>query len=540
MSQPPSILLGLIFILSLAVFAQQSWMCASGPGKPNKQQVSPTVRQAGDMRPVLPQSWAVVAANGQPLSPIAMVAIGDDIFFLDPKSIWRVAGGKTMLSYPQPLRATAVVPLDMKHAKVPVHELANFVSCPNQGKLVILDKSGDLFELSVANCSWAVLRANYSATSSPDPEFIDLACAEDGICVLDPERNQIWKFVHSHVSSQRYFPEVLPWRIKPGDINVADGVSIASDGDTYVLKRNGNIGKYNYAPGLSKQERFSWARLAHMRPSRIVTGPAMPLYVVERENNRVVAIDKATGRSWQFVFSANSDLRGLLPAAKGFWIINKGRVVYKSLNEGQTSSVGALYPRRIDGRLDGMILPIKGVCLPRHPGVWPGARRLYRFGVHKGMDFFADPACHTSVVMDTPVCASDAGKVIRADVNFADMDSQTFARVMTECRKAHDTSPQNEDLFRGRQVWVDHGNGVITRYAHLNNIQQGILTGSYVSRGEVIGYVGVSGTGESLPGHVKHPHLHFEIWLDGNYLGFGLTSGETIGLYEDIFGTNGR
>ena len=202
--------------------------------------------------------------------------------------------------------------------------------------------------------------------------------------------------------------------------------------------------------------------------------------------------------------------------------------------------VGAVYPRRIDERLDGMILPIEGVRLPRHPGVWPGARRLYRFGVHKGVDFFDDPGCSANVVMGTSVRASDSGKVIRADVNFRDMDTESFRRVMSECRRQHNTSEKNEDLFRGRQVWIDHGNGAITRYAHLSKVADGLRAGRYVSRGEVVGYVGVSGTGESLSGHVKHPHLHFEIWLDGNYLGFGLTSGETIGLYEDIFGTGCR
>jgi murein DD-endopeptidase MepM/ murein hydrolase activator NlpD len=47
--------------------------------------------------------------------------------------------------------------------------------------------------------------------------------------------------------------------------------------------------------------------------------------------------------------------------------------------------------------------------------------------------------------------------------------------------------------------------------------------------------VGVSGTGQNLPGRAKYPHLHFEIWLDGKYLGYGLTPAETVGIFEDIF-----
>jgi murein DD-endopeptidase MepM/ murein hydrolase activator NlpD len=191
----------------------------------------------------------------------------------------------------------------------------------------------------------------------------------------------------------------------------------------------------------------------------------------------------------------------------------------------------------MDPRLDGLVLPIEGARLPRHPGVWPGARRLYRFGVHKGVDFFADPACGVKIAMGTPVRAADGGKVIRADVNFRDMDAASFSRVMRQCRLEHATSQAHEDLFRGCQVWLDHGNGLVTRYAHLNGVREGLVPGAFVGRGETIGYVGVSGTGQNLPGRVKHPHLHFEIWLDGKYLGWGLTPAETFGLLEDIFGS---
>jgi murein DD-endopeptidase MepM/ murein hydrolase activator NlpD len=54
----------------------------------------------------------------------------------------------------------------------------------------------------------------------------------------------------------------------------------------------------------------------------------------------------------------------------------------------------------------------------------------------------------------------------------------------------------------GREVIVDHGNGVETLYAHLSGFA--VTTGQDVSRGDILGYVGSSG-------HSTGPHLHYEV-----------------------------
>lgn len=56
----------------------------------------------------------------------------------------------------------------------------------------------------------------------------------------------------------------------------------------------------------------------------------------------------------------------------------------------------------------------------------------------------------------------------------------------------------------GREVVIDHGHGVKTLYGHLSGFT--VVGGEQVHRGEVIGYVGLSGRSTG-------PHLHYEVRL---------------------------
>lgn len=57
----------------------------------------------------------------------------------------------------------------------------------------------------------------------------------------------------------------------------------------------------------------------------------------------------------------------------------------------------------------------------------------------------------------------------------------------------------------GNVVSIDHGNGYVTRYAHLSDIET--RKGRKVRRGARLGYVGVSGNSFA-------PHLHYEVLRD--------------------------
>ena len=57
----------------------------------------------------------------------------------------------------------------------------------------------------------------------------------------------------------------------------------------------------------------------------------------------------------------------------------------------------------------------------------------------------------------------------------------------------------------GNVVEIDHGNGYVTRYAHLADVE--VSKGRRLERGDRIGYVGVSGNSFA-------PHLHYEVLRD--------------------------
>ncbi len=68
----------------------------------------------------------------------------------------------------------------------------------------------------------------------------------------------------------------------------------------------------------------------------------------------------------------------------------------------------------------------------------------------------------------------------------------------------------------GTMVDIDHGNGYVSRYAHMSTLA--VEKGQYVAKGQYLGNVGVTGI-------TTGPHVHFEILFKGvkvnplNYLG---------------------
>ncbi len=117
------------------------------------------------------------------------------------------------------------------------------------------------------------------------------------------------------------------------------------------------------------------------------------------------------------------------------------------------------------------IRPVQGGYLSSRFG-----RRIDPFtgrpAFHRGLDF--------SARIGTPVHAPAAGRVTRAS------------------RKGS----------LGQLIEIDHGNGVFTRYGHLDQFL--VKKGDWVRRGQVIGRVGTTGRSTG-------PHLHYEVVQNGKW-----------------------
>jgi murein DD-endopeptidase MepM/ murein hydrolase activator NlpD len=118
--------------------------------------------------------------------------------------------------------------------------------------------------------------------------------------------------------------------------------------------------------------------------------------------------------------------------------------------------------------------------LPVAAGIVSGYRTSER-PTHDGVDLGA--------VRNTPIHAAAAGTVIRVVCNVStdncDVDGN---RTLSGC---------------GWYAEIQHAGGTVTRYCHMVR-RPSVAVGQLVAKGQVIGYVGTSGSSSG-------PHLHFEV-----------------------------
>jgi len=186
-------------------------------------------------------------------------------------------------------------------------------------------------------------------------------------------------------------------------------------------------------------------------------------------------------------------------------------------------------------RLAGFRMPIVGASLPALDRLLPGAPRTYRFGTHQGFDMY-EGQIGVPTGYGGPVVAARGGVVVRADIDYEEMTPDRYAEAIATSRAAGATLPPELDLLRGRQVWIDHGHGVITRYAHLSGISPGVTEGVQVEAGDVIAFVGNSGMESATQGSRSGAHLHFELQIDDRYFGRGMTTEAIREQASRIFG----
>ncbi|AOP34421.1 peptidase M23 [Leptospira tipperaryensis] len=194
----------------------------------------------------------------------------------------------------------------------------------------------------------------------------------------------------------------------------------------------------------------------------------------------------------------------------------------------------------IEARLRGYTFPVTGGLIPTFDFQLPNAPRVYRNGVHKGIDIYKkkdiDGQIRNLNFQDEAIAPGD-GTIVRADQSYSPMTLADYEYHTSQSHKGTVTYVEKD--FGGRQVWIDHGNGVMTSFNHLSSIKNNVRVGSRIKQGEIIGTVGNSGLIEEAKGLSDNIHLHFEIWVDGEFFGNGIPPAQVRKLLQYFFKRNG-
>lgn len=172
----------------------------------------------------------------------------------------------------------------------------------------------------------------------------------------------------------------------------------------------------------------------------------------------------------------------------------------------------------------GLWFPVIGASVPRSEAYLPGAPRVYRNGVNQGFDFYSNDA-GIPIPYGTPVVAAAGGVISRADNSYSELDQAAWDALLEEV-EVNGATEEQLDRLRGRQIWLTTDDGRTLRYAHLSRIRPGIEEGQRVYRGQVIGFVGNSGTDDGVRGTSGGARLHFEIWQEEQFFGEEMNSEE--------------
>ncbi|USK72758.1 lysozyme family protein [Peribacillus asahii] len=146
---------------------------------------------------------------------------------------------------------------------------------------------------------------------------------------------------------------------------------------------------------------------------------------------------------------------------------------YLENDSGGSGTVSAAAPGSVSSY--GFMRPVSGhITSPFGYRIHPitGERKL-----HEGLDF----TCQKQYI---PIRVAKSGKVVRAGWE----------------------NPNDHGQGYGQRVYVEHGKGQVTVYAHLSKIL--VSVGQTISQGQTVGNCGNTGGSKGI-------HLHFEIHIDG-------------------------
>jgi murein DD-endopeptidase MepM/ murein hydrolase activator NlpD len=460
------------------------------------------------------------------LHPIALEVVGDTAYLLD--------GGRVLaldLSEPNPPRLL-LAPGDYVEN---VRTLEPIDLASDGSSILALDRAGDVYRYHIAASEWTLERYDRPSSDGSDRYYIALAVGEQGRYLLETTHEQIWRFGSGEKG--------LPWATLAQRRDVDLAIGPGSPDRAYALSRGlnnplGELASYSSAgrDGASAPN----VRILHPRQSQATDTAVL---VLDRAGRRLLRLDDRSGTlQAQYQFTDRRAVSAVWASQSGDRLLLAGRdALYFYGEPGRDATIAAgpilespqPHDLELMEALRGLLMPIEGARVTSREFQMPGAPRHYRLGVHEGLDFYS----HTvGVPVDrtTAVRAVSDGTVIRAMIDYQRLTAAQASAWAARSRELGYTPEDILDGYRGRQVWIDHGEGIVSRYAHLGTIAPGVVAGAPVHRGQVIATVGNSGTPASVQSDTVEVHLHFELWIGDHYTGQFLRPIEARELVERI------
>lgn len=470
-----------------------------------------------------------------PADPIHIHLVGDQLFLIADGDLYQI----TITSL---VEGAALTPINlMPPARMidgySVRELVYGTVDKGRGDLFVLDKTNDIYRYSRAGQWTMAFPAAPVPDQFPDPQYLAIQVDARGAYALDADLSRIWA-----LREEVAIPKVTMQAAQL--LTGVDFVTLNNGGSALtfsVLLHDGSIQRFGQgAPravtsGTASPAGRPW-------PAQLLLADDT-LYAVDGESREITGIDLQTQqrvRKISFRLPNLQRLRSAVVQADRVYAV-AGRTLYVSDRQDKETCPVVHYDNHyyfaghnLQELFADFQLPYPGTVLPDRPRSYPGARRLYRYGVHEGLDIYGFDAA--GLHFGSSVWSVAPGVVARADHDFVELSPAAYEAAVAQAEAEHRTPPSLADHFLGRQVAVEHGHGVESRYAHLEAIAPGIDVGAPIAQGMAVGTVGVSGTYAGAYGTTDGTHFHFELWINGRYLGQGLSLYETMRLWQAVFG----
>lgn len=452
-------------------------------------------------------------APGAFLHAIALEVDGDMAYLLD--------GGRVLaLNLAAPAPPQLLLAPGDRVEDVPVIEPLD-LALDGDG-LLVLERAGDVYRYDLARQVWTLARYDRPIGQMSSHYYVALA----DWTLVEPSYNFALQF--GPAQPDRFW--LLPPQTRP--VDVAAVVGGAAAGRVFALVQHTESLTATVVLYESATLVDTFRPTVTMTQPRQVAATDTAVYVLDEAGRRLLVLHPKTGALRRVIqpplssaFAVAGQRLVLAGREQLYFVDEPGR--RQTIAGGPVFEGIAPHDTAVWSALGLYLVPVSGWRQDARELQMPGAPRHYRLGVHEGVDFYW--------AAGTPVWAAADGVVIRATHAYEPPDEDDFGRRREALRARGYSTAEDLDFYRGRQVWIEHADGTVARYAHLSEIEAGVEVGTAVAAGQLIGKIGNSGSPASVAGPNEDAHLHFELWLNGHYLGQFLRPVEVRELVAGLF-----